>query len=479
MENQSSQPAHRGITVLMVDDDEMALNTARLWLHKAGFTSVRTLSDNRELLPLLAEIKVDVLILDLVMPHRSGLDLMPEVTSQYPEIPIIVMTSSHDVQGAVACMKMDAIDYLLKPVDPDRFIASVRKAEQLKSLRCELMAIREQLQTGHLEQESIFAPILTRHHQMLQLFRYIEAVAQSPEPLLITGETGVGKELFARAAHDAGSRAGPFVAENVAGLDDTTFTDTLFGHLRGAFTGADKDRKGLVSQAAGGTLFLDEIGDLSPVAQIKLLRLLQEKSYLPMGSDHPLRADVRVVAATNRHLPDLVAQGSFRKDLYFRLSFHHVHIPPLRERVEDLPVLVAHFLEEAAQAMGKPTPTPPRALFDHLAVYAFPGNVRELKAMIYDAVAKHQGHVMSMSSFRQLMGHATDLFSPDEADDQPLRISSKVFPTLREAEEILIQEALHRAGGRKSVAAAMLGLTRQALYSRLNSGKSPADAKTL
>jgi two-component system response regulator HydG len=233
-----------------------------------------------------------------------------------------------------------------------------------------------------------------------------------------------------------------------------------------------------VAQAAGGTLFLDEIGDIGPQAQIKLLRLLQEKSYLPLGTDQPLRTDVRIVAATNLHLPDLVTEGRFRKDLFYRFSFHHVHVPPLRERREDLPLLLAYFLDEAATAMDKPVPTPPHALFDHLAVYPFSGNVRELKAMVYDAVARHRGHVMSLESFRQLQPTQRAESVAASADDPPMRISPNAFPTLREAEEILIREALQRAGGRKSVAAALLGLTRQALYSRLSYGKEAGRSET-
>ncbi|WP_193771286.1 sigma-54-dependent transcriptional regulator [Candidatus Magnetaquicoccus inordinatus] len=471
-------PTQDGMAVLLVDDEEMTLHTARLWLHKAGFSSVSILNDNRQLLSRLTEIPVDVLVLDLLMPHNSGLELLPEINRIHPEIPVIVMTSSQDVEGVVECMKQGAIDYLLKPTDPDRFVTSVRNAMQLKNLRCELLAIRDRLQSGKLENQSAFAPILTHNHSMQQLFRYIEAVACSPEPLLITGETGVGKELFARAIHDASRRNGAFVAENLAGLDDQVFTDTLFGHRRGAFTGADKERKGLVAQAAGGTLFLDEIGDIGPLAQIKLLRLLQERCYLPLGSDQVLRTDARIVAATNLHLPDLVAEGRFRKDLFYRFSFHHVHVPPLRERRDDLPLLVAHFLDEASLAMGKPVPTPPHALFDHLAVYPFSGNVRELKAMIYDAVARHRGHVMSLESFRQLQPAQRSTIALAAEDDLPLRISPNRFPTMREAEEILIQEALQRSGGRKSVAAALLGLTRQALYSRLANKKGSDNAES-
>ena len=191
---------------------------------------------------------------------------------------------------------------------------------------------------------------------------------------------------------------------NVAGLDDALFSDALFGHKRGGFTGADRDRPGLVEQAAGGTLFLDEIGDLSPASQVKLLRLLQEGTYFPIGSDVMKRADIRVLVATNRDLRALQASGGFRKDLYYRLQAHHLHLPPLRERREDLPLLVAHFLAKAAGLLGRPAPTPPRELVPLLALYSFPGNVRELEGLIYDAVSRHRSGVLSLRSFREKTG---------------------------------------------------------------------------
>ncbi|MBF0272156.1 MAG: sigma-54-dependent Fis family transcriptional regulator [Magnetococcales bacterium] len=461
-------------TIVLVDDDEWILNTTRLWLLNAGFTSIVVLNDNRELLPMLNDNLVGVVVLDLMMPHCSGQELLPEITRLHPEVQVIVMTGSQEIDSAVTCMKHGAIDYLLKPADPDRLVTCVQNAMQIYNLRSELHAIRRHLNTETPANPSAFSPILTRSRMMQQLFKYLEAVSLSPEPLLITGETGVGKELFARACHDAGCRTGAFIAENVAGLDELVFTDTLFGHRRGAFTGADQDRKGLVAQAAGGTLFLDEIGDIGPAAQIKLLRFLQEKQYLPLGMDHPVRTDVRIVAATLRDPNELVAKGLLRRDLYYRLSFHQLHIPPLRERKEDIPLLTVNFLEEAAAALNRPTPTPPQALFDHLAVYPFPGNVRELKAMVFDAVSRHQGHVMSLDCFRALQpGRHGTPSSPARLDDQgpSIQFSQTSFPTLKEAEELLIREALLRAGGKKSVAAALLGITRQALYSRLSNNK--------
>ncbi|MBF0629008.1 MAG: sigma-54-dependent Fis family transcriptional regulator [Magnetococcales bacterium] len=464
-------------TIVLVDDDDLILNTTRLWLLNAGYTSIVLLNDNRELLSLLNEQRVGVVVLDLMMPYCSGQLLLPEITRLHPEVQVIVMTGSQEVDSAVTCMKQGAIDYLLKPADPERLVTSVQNAMQIYNLRSELNAIRRQLGTTTPANPSAFSSILTRSRLIHQLFKYIEAVSISPEPLLITGETGVGKELFARACHDASCRSGAFIAENVAGLDELVFTDTLFGHRRGAFTGADQDRKGLVAQAAGGTLFLDEIGDIGPAAQIKLLRFLQEKQYLPLGMDHPVRTDVRIVAATHRDPNELISKGLLRRDLYYRLSFHQLHIPPLRERKEDIPLLTIHFLEEAAAALNRPTPTPPQALFDHLGVYPFPGNVRELKAMAFDAVSRHEGHVMSLDCFRALQpGRHAQSSSSHRLDEQvpAIQFSQTSFPTLKEAEELLIREALLRANGKKSVAAALLGITRQALYSRLTTNKPTA-----
>ncbi|MBF0295108.1 MAG: sigma-54-dependent Fis family transcriptional regulator [Magnetococcales bacterium] len=461
-------------TILLVDDEESILNATRLWLLNAGFTSIVVLNDNRKLLPLLNDQPVGVVVLDLMMPHCSGQDLLPEITRQYPEVQVIVMTGSQDVEAAVTCMKRGAIDYLLKPTEPDRLVTSVQNALQIYNLRSELSAIRRHLNTTTPANAAAFSPILTRSRLMHQLFNYIEAVAVSPEPLLITGETGVGKEMFVRACHAASGRTGTLVAENVAGLDEHIFSDTLFGHRRGAFTGADQDRKGLVAQAAGGTLFLDEIGDIGPASQIKLLRFLQEKQYTPLGADHPVRTEVRIVAATHRDPNELLAKGLLRRDLFYRLSFHQLHIPPLRERKEDIPLLTIHFLEEAAAALNRSTPAPPPNLFDHLAVYPFPGNVRELKAMVFDAVSRHQGHVMSLDCFPALQpGRAGNTAASirTDAEDPSIRFSQTSFPTLKEAEELLIREALHRADGKKSVAAALLGITRQALYSRLSGNK--------
>jgi DNA-binding NtrC family response regulator len=312
------------------------------------------------------------------------------------------------------------------------------------------------------------------------VFRYVEAIAATPLPVLVTGETGVGKELIARAIHSLSGRMGAFVPVNVAGLDDTLFSDALFGHKRGGFTGADRDRSGLIEQAAGGTLFLDEIGDLAAASQVKLLRLLQEGRYYPIGSDLQKASDARVVVATNRDLAAMQEKGEFRRDLYYRLRSHHVHLPPLRRRKEDLPLLVDHFLGKAALLLGRSRPTPPKELVGLLDAYAFPGNVRELEGMIYDAVSRHRSGVLSLESFREKIGpEAVAAFGggagpkagpggPAADDGRPLPIAfGEALPTLPDAERLLIDEALRRAGGNQTTAAKLLGLSRRALNTRL------------
>ncbi len=456
--------------VLLVDDDPEFLFSAETTLRAAGIGHVRALDDSREVLPLLSGSEVSVIVLDLTMPHLSGEELLKAVREEHPQIPVIVLTGVNEVDTAVSCMKNGAFDYQVKPVESSRFVSDVRRAMEMRELQEEVSSLKERILSGRMEAPETFSGIVTNSPKMFAIFRYLEAVARSPQPVLITGETGVGKGLIARAVHRTSGSAGPFVAVSVAGLDDNMFSDTLFGHQKGAFTGADQAREGLVSQAARGTLFLDEIGDLKEPSQVKLLRLLEEREYYPLGSDVPRRAEARIICATNQHPAELLSAKLLRKDLYYRLTGHHVHVPPLRERPEDLPPLVGHFLEEAALSLGKKSPTPPPELVTLLCTYDFPGNVRELKMLIHDAVARHRAGMLSMESFRNAIGPVRS--SPGHAatdkggGEDPLRIPGR-FPTLKEAEEYLVNEALKRSQSNQGIAAALLGITRQALNKRL------------
>jgi DNA-binding NtrC family response regulator len=282
----------------------------------------------------------------------------------------------------------------------------------------------------------------------------------------------VGKELVAREIHRASGRGGRYVTVNVAGLDDQMFSDTLFGHRKGAFTGADQPRAGLIAEADGGTIFLDEIGDLNAASQVKLLRLLQQGEYHPLGSDTPLYSQARVVAATNHDLKVDIVGGSFRKDLYYRLCAHQVRIPPLRERRDDLPLLLEIFLDEAAATFGKARPSYPRELLLHLSLYDFPGNVRQLKAMVFDAMARHGGGMLSLAPFRAAM--EKEVAAPPLTEGVPFLITA-AFPTLQETEQYLIGEALDRAKGNQGIAASLLGISRQALNKRLSRQRGCGD----
>jgi DNA-binding NtrC family response regulator len=459
------------LPVLLVDDEPQLLRSASVLLRTSGIKQVVTLDDSRAVLPWLATQDVGVLVLDLAMPHISGRELLVQIAADYPDIPVILMTATNDLDTAVQCMQSGAIDYLVKPVEKNRFVSSVTRALELRALREEVLSLKECLLHDELRQRDAFATMITQSKAMHAIFRYVEAVAVSHQPVLITGETGTGKELLARAVHTLSAGQGEFVAVNVAGLDDAMFSDTLFGHTKGAFTGADQPRDGLITRAADGTLFLDEMGDLATTSQVKLLHLLQEGTYYPLGADYPRQSQARVIVATNHDIVQLVHNGAFRKDLYYRLRAHHLHLPPLRERQEDFPLLINHFLEKAAQALNKPVPTPPMELYRLLRTYAFPGNVRELEAMCFDAVAQHPGGVLSLKSFKAVIHHehitAPDRLRLQTAPPHLATLFPDRLPTLKEIEEALIAEALERAEGNQGIAAGMLGLTRQALNKRL------------
>jgi DNA-binding NtrC family response regulator len=301
---------------------------------------------------------------------------------------------------------------------------------------------------------------------MLAIFKYIEAVARSPKVVLITGETGTGKELIARAVHAASGRPGELLAVNTAELDDAMFSDALFGHKKGSYTGAEERRKGLVETAGSGSLFLDEIGDLGPRAQMKLLRLLESGEYLPIGADVPSVTDVRVIAATNRDLEAAVAAGTFRRDLFFRLTVHRVRLPPLRERMDDLPLLFDHFLAKAASELGLPEPPsyPPR-LLERMAAYDFPGNVRELEAMVFDAASRRSGRCLDTRTFTGLaaLRSAKRGAAPRQVPVPFATEFPATLPSARALLDKLYATALERTGGSQSAAARLIGVSQQTL----------------
>jgi DNA-binding NtrC family response regulator len=469
------------LPVLLVDDDDLVLHNYKLLLRSEGINNITLCQDSRQVIPLLAKNDFETIILDLMMPHISGEELLPRITEDFPAIPVIVITALDDTETVVQCVKNGAFDFIVKPITRNRLITTLRRTLQLKQLLRENISLKARILSGTLDRPDAFSDFDTCSEKMHSIFRYMEVIASSSEPVLITGETGSGKELIARALDKLCGRQGKLVTVNVAGLDDQLFTDTLFGHVKGAFTDAHQARKGLVEQASEGILFLDEIGDLSIPSQVKLLRLIQEHEYYPIGADVPKHTDARLIVSTNKNLEEMQQVGEFRRDLYYRLCVHHIQVPGLRERKEDIPLLVDSFLKEASAEMGKKSPTVPEELYTLLSTYYFPGNIRELRAMIYDAVSLHSSKKMSLDSFKQTIKTNRENMSVQEASNGTGEIDTEIarkinsprllqfsqrLPTLKEAQEILIQEAMARAKNNQSIAAQMLGITRQALNRR-------------
>jgi len=468
-----SAKSYPSFAVLLVDDEPAWLRSLPVILERnAGITNVLTCQDSRLALEMIEQHNVGLVLLDHTMPHLSGEELLRQIAERHPQIITIIISGLNQLETAVQCMKHGAFDYFVKTLEEDRLISGILRAVRMLELQQENRAVASHLLSGELNHPEAFGEIVTCDRAMQTIFAYIEAVAPSPQPLLITGESGVGKELIARAAHQLSGRSGALMAVNVAGLDDTVFADTLFGHVRGAFTGADQARRGMVEEAADGTLFLDEIGDLGISSQIKLLRLLQEGEYFPLGSDRPKRLRARVIVATHGDLAAREAAGTFRRDLYYRLRTHSVHVPALRERKGDIPLLLNHFLGEAARSLGKKKPTPPKELAQLLAAYSFPGNVRQLRSMVYDAVTLHKERVLSMDSFVKAISTTGGGLSP--LTELPLGnpfAPLERLPTFNEVIELLIDEAMARSSGNQTIAARLLGVSQPALSKRLKSSR--------
>ncbi|MDR2574496.1 MAG: sigma-54 dependent transcriptional regulator [Desulfovibrio sp.] len=460
-----SKALHPSFTILLIDDEDDWLASLALRLElAAGISNVRLCRDSREALAILEKGGIGLVLLDLTMPYLSGEELLQSIAERHPQVTCIVISGQNQLQAAVRCIKQGAFDYYVKTDDEERLVGGILRAIRMCELEQENREVGSRLVSGEVRNPEAFAGICTRSQAMHNIFSYIEAVASSPHPLLITGESGVGKESLVRAAHFLSGRSGPLVALNAAGLDDTVFTDTLFGHVRGAFTGADGARAGLAEEAAEGTLFLDEIGDLSISSQIKLLRLLQEREYYPLGSDRPKHLRARVIAATHADLAAREQAGLFRRDLYYRLCMHHVHVPPLRERPEDIEPLFRHCLAEAAQVTKTAIPDCPPDIVPLLLSHPFPGNVRELQAMVYNAMSLHQGTTLSLDSFRRHMG--VGCVALPISSHNPFA-ECKWLPTFAQAEEMLLNEVMLRAGGKQTLAARMLGVSQSAISKRL------------
>jgi DNA-binding NtrC family response regulator len=456
------------LPVLIIDDEEDILQSYKMTLRLRKIDNFTLCSDPRQVMDMLRKTAYSSIILDLFMPHMSGQELLDRIHEKHPEIPIIVATGSNSVTTAVECMKRGAFDYMVKPVEVSRFISGLMNAIEMGELRYENTALKKQVLGGKLERPEAFSKIITVSDSIRSIFGYIEAIASSSKPVLITGESGTGKELFTRAIHDVSGRAGKFIAVNVAGLDDTVFSDTLFGHRKGAYTGADADRAGLVEQAQGGTLFLDEIGSLEMGSQTKLLRLLQEGEYYQLGSDICKTVNTAVIAATNEDLQVRMKEGKFRSDLYFRLKIHHIHIPPLRQRPEDICVLSEHFASIAAHELGRKTPSMPAGILPTLNQYHFPGNVRELQSLMFDTVSRSSAETFDDAYVKEYCSKASARSEMPEfwGEGAPISFTGEI-PKLKDVEEYLIAQAIKMAEGNQTIAAQFLGISQSTLSRRL------------
>ena len=439
--------------LLIVDDEAIALRNLDHIMRREGYEVTACLS-GEEALAALAAQEYDVVLTDLRMDQVDGIQVLRACRERYPDAEVIMITGYATIETAVEAMKGGAFHYIAKPYRLDEVRTIVRAALDKVMLRRENRRLKDQI-----ESLSNRPRIVTRDIQMERLLSMGERIAPTDCNVLITGESGTGKELVARFLHEHSNRRnGPFMAVNCGAFNEDLLGNELFGHVKGAFTGASSDKKGLIEAASGGTLFLDEVTEMSPAMQVKLLRVVQEGEVLPLGATRPVAVDVRIVAATNRDIQQEVKSGAFRKDLYFRLNVVILHVPPLSERRNDIPLLAHHFLDRFALVMRKDVrDISPNAL-QRLMSYSYPGNVRELENIIERAVALCPGPVIRVA-------HLPDEFREFSLPD--VAPSDSRVPTLAEQEEEYIKWVLKRTGGNQTQAAQLLGIDRVSLWRKL------------
>ena len=440
--------------ILLVDDEKYLVALFKKILEKRGYQTCSVYSGEEALKELEAQ-SFDLVITDLRLPGMTGLELVKKAKAINPTLLFIMLTGFGTVTSAVEAMRQGAYDYLLKPIDNDELVLVAEKALEVQRLTREVQRLR-----SRLEIDIGFEHIIGQSKPMRALFRVMQMVAHSNVTVLIQGESGTGKELVARALHQQSPRQNkPFVAINCASVPETLLESELFGHARGAFTGAVINKKGLFEEAEGGTLLLDEVGDTTPAFQSKLLRVLQENEIRPLGTSKSVKIDVRVIAATNKDLKNELERKAFRADLYYRLAVLPLHIPPLRDRREDIPLLVSHFLDKYSKQNGLVAPKgiSPRAL-GVLVEHSWPGNVRELENVIERAVLISPG--AEIDSEVRFTASAN-------LDEVPISLRQATHQIKDTRERQLIAEALQKTNGNRSHAAKLLGISRSALYIKL------------
>ncbi len=449
----AADPSPDAITVLVVDDERSNVESLEKIFLREGIR-VLSAADAKRALELVRSHRVHVVLTDLMMPGTSGLELLHAIKQIAPDVEVVLMTAYGSVEVAVNAMRDGAYDFVEKPLKRASIVKSVRKAAEKQKLVAENRSLKDEIKRlAHRE-------LIGSSTSLRRVVDVATQAAPSQATVLVLGESGTGKELLARYIHERSSRSrGPFVAVNCAAIPETILESELFGHEKGAFTGATSKKDGRFARAAGGTLFLDEIGELSPSVQVKLLRVLQEGEYEPLGG-HTTKADVRIVAATNRDLLAEVTASRFREDLYYRLNVIAITAPPLRARRDDIPLLVDHFLGHYCAKNGRPRLQPTREALERMGEYAWPGNVRELENAIERAVVLSRSDVLTEADLPDPIASA--------ASSAPTQLTFEVGTTLDEIELRVIRETLRHARGDKSVAAQLLGISTRTIYRKLD-----------
>jgi two-component system, NtrC family, response regulator PilR len=443
--------------ILVADDERSLRELLAIVLRREGHEVL--LAESGEVaLTALKRGPLDLLISDIKMPDMSGVEVLRAAKATDASLPAIMMTAYASTETAVEAMRLGACDYLIKPFDVDELKLKVREKLDARQLRQENVLLKRVLHKSH-----VFAGIIGRSPSMLAVFDLVESVAKTTSTVLVTGESGTGKELIARAVHFHSLRRDrPFVALNCGALPETLLESELFGHMRGAFTGAETTKKGLVEIAEGGTIFLDEIGEMTPMMQVKLLRVLQERRFRRVGGLDEIEANIRVVAATNQDLPKLVADGRFREDLYYRINVIPVQLPALRERREDIPLIAEHFLSKYREQMGKAVAAISGGAMAFLERYDWPGNIRELENVIERAVALERTPTILVESLpAQIRVTMAGTPAASAADDVP-ELPAGGFDLERHVQSVerrYLAQALERAGGVQVRAAELLGMS--------------------
>jgi DNA-binding NtrC family response regulator len=444
--------------ILVVDDEKVMRESMAAWLTEDGYT-VHTAATGSEAVDMARETDYAIFFIDLKMPGIDGLETMMEIRKIYTDPAVIIITAYATVDTAITAMKEGAQEYIVKPCNPQEISLLVERIIKLKTLERENVLLRKRL-----TKQYSFQDIISKNPKMHEIFDLIRDVAGLRSTVLIQGDSGTGKEMIARAIHLSGGRGKrPFIAFSCAALAETLLESELFGHERGAFTGAVARRKGKFELAHGGTIFLDEIGDISPKLQGDLLRVLQERSFFRVGGSEEVRVDVRVIAASNTQLQEAVREGEFREDLFYRLNVINIRIPPLRERREDIPLLARHFVERIPLELGKEASDISEGAIGLLMSHDWPGNVRELENAVERAIVTSRERVLSKDDFaflaREMEEHAR--WSPP--DDM----------TLDEVERQVIQATLRRTSGNIKEAAGLLGIDRSTLYDKIKKYQIP------